>query len=152
MSIDGDTGNAVFTSRELIELILTDNVDPTTFVAASRINRVTYYACRASMPLLRSVCVYKGNRLTSTQFCGLLAVRTWESTALPHTTRGFCRLYDNDAVDLVLGCTGAMARIRRELLECGNEFASRRKRRKTIGSVDWMSHPAWADAPASALP
>ena len=45
--------NAVFCNGDLVALILTNNVGPATFSAASQINSTAHTVCRTSMPLLK---------------------------------------------------------------------------------------------------
>ena len=111
--------NAVFTSDDLVSVILTNNCGPVAFATASQINRTTRRVCRTSLPLLKSVAFYT-EALTTTTFRGLFALKAAEAAALPHESRKRYRLYRKPAIDAVLNKPDVMARIARDRLAHGD--------------------------------
>ena len=125
--------NAVFCNGDLVALILTNNVGPATFSAASQINSTAHTVCRTSMPLLKSV-AFHSSALTTTQFRGLFALKAADAAALPHEDRVRYRLYRKPAIDAVFGRPDVMACIARALPAHGETILHYRARNAVYSS------------------
>jgi len=121
--------SSVVLSPDLVTLILTDNIGPITFAAASLVCKVWLSVCRSDAAVLRGVALYQGG-LTKHVFTKLFAVTYREAEALPHTTHkrhggGTYFLYREAAVNAVLA-RGVGEWRRRLRLRSENECIIRR--------------------------
>ena len=111
-------GDAVLSNPDLVATILSGTIGPSTYFAATLVNKAWRDACRANETLLRLVALYQGG-LTRTMFTRLFALTPREATEVPHTTHrraagGTYYLYGSEAVDCVLG-PGGVAKWRERL-------------------------------------
>ena len=98
---------------DVVACILSGNVGPNTFVAASRVCKCWHEICRSDGALLRRVALYQGG-VTKAVFCGLFALGPRDAAQLPHTCHrrkggGTFYLYGSDAIDRALELDGMHA-------------------------------------------
>ena len=102
--------DAVVSDDDLVALILSQGVGPTSFAAASLVCKSWLRACRSDERVLRGVARYQGG-LTKGAFMKLFAITSKEADALPHSLHkryggGTYFLYRDNAVDAVLSVGG----------------------------------------------
>ena len=104
------TVDEVVSDDDLVALILSHGMGPTTFTAASLVCKTWLRVCRSDERVLRGVALYQGG-LTKGAFMKLFAVTSKEADAMPRSSHrryggGSYFLYRADAVDSVLAAGG----------------------------------------------